>query len=124
MVSLLGGPSDLAENSDRYLRKAAVVVPVLAAADGWLSGCATRDLGLVVVQLGGGRKRPTDDIDHAVGIDRILPLGTKVLRGEPIALVHAADHAQGEAMAKNVSRCFTIGDEPPAPQPVVLKRIG
>jgi thymidine phosphorylase len=124
MVSLLGGPSDLAENSDRYLRKAAVVVPVLAAADGWLSGCATRDLGLVVVELGGGRKRPTDDIDHAVGIDRILPLGTKVLRGEPIALVHAADHAQGEAMAKSVSRCFTIGDEPPAPQPVVLKRIG
>nr|WP_262913597.1 thymidine phosphorylase [Rhizobium halophilum] len=124
MVSLLGGPPDLAENPDRHLRKASVVVPVTAETDGWLSGCATRDLGLAVVELGGGRKRPTDAIDHAVGIDRILPLGTKVSRGEPIAFVHAANHAQGEAMAKNVSRCFTIDDGPPAPQPVVLKRIG
>ncbi|MET3584483.1 thymidine phosphorylase [Pseudorhizobium tarimense] len=124
MVSLLGGPPDLAENPDRHLRKAPVVLPVLAAADGWLSGCDTRDLGLAVVKIGGGRKRPSDDIDRAVGINQILPLGSRVSRGEPIAFVHANDRAEGEAMAENVSRCFTIRDEPPAPQPLVLKRIG
>ncbi|HEX2146668.1 MAG TPA: thymidine phosphorylase, partial [Pseudorhizobium sp.] len=61
MVARLGGPSDLVEKPDLYLRRADIVVPVPAPADGWLTACATRDLGLAVVELGGGRKRAQDE---------------------------------------------------------------
>lgn len=123
MVARLGGPSDLVEKPDLYLRRADIVVPVPAPADGWLTACATRDLGLAVVELGGGRKRAQDEIDHAVGIDGIQPLGTCLAAGEPIAFVHAADEVAGKRVAEMVARCFTVSDEPPAPQPVILKKI-
>lgn len=123
MVHLLGGPADFVERPDHYLPGAAAVVPVLAQESGWLSGCATRDLGLAVIELGGGRKRPQDDIDHAVGVADILPLGSPVSRGDPIAFVHAADRAEGERMAEAVRRCFAMSEEAPAVTPVVIERI-
>ncbi|MEH6690761.1 MAG: thymidine phosphorylase [Pseudorhizobium pelagicum] len=123
MVHLLGGPADLVERPDHYLPEAAAVVPVVAQESGWLSACATRDLGLAVIELGGGRKRPQDDIDHAVGVADILPLGSQVSRGDPIAFVHAADRAEGERMAEAVRRCFAMSEEAPAVTPVVIERI-
>ena len=42
---------------------------------------ATRDIGLAVVALGGGRTEPDDAIDHAVGITALLPVGAEVRRG-------------------------------------------
>ena len=123
MVHLLGGPADLVERPDHYLSGAAAVVPVVAQEGGWLSACATRDLGLAVIELGGGRKRPQDDIDHAVGVADIVPLGSQVSRGDPIAFVHAADRAEGERMAEAVRRCFAMSEEAPAVTPVVIERI-
>ena len=124
MVHLLGGPADFVLRPEAYLRKAPVILPVPAPQDGWLTACATRNLGLAVIELGGGRKRTTDAIDPSVGIDRILPLGSKVSKGEPIAFVHAAGREGGEKAAADVARCFTLADRPPGASPVVLKRIG
>lgn len=123
MVAALGGPADFVEKPDLYLRKAAVTVPVRAPESGWLSACSTRALGLAVMELGGGRRRPQDDIDHSVGLDRIVPLGNRVTKGDPIAVVHAADRDQGEDIAKAVACCFTLADREPDRLPVILKRI-
>ena len=123
MVHSLGGPADFVENSTRYLAFAPVEIPVLASAEGWLSACATRDLGMAVVDLGGGRRRPSDSIDHRVGLSRLLPLGTKVEKGDPIGLVHAADEQSGERVAQAVSAAYTIAEQAPAATSVILKRI-
>jgi thymidine phosphorylase len=123
MVHALGGPTDFVENSDGYLRKARHVIPVPAPESGWLSAVSTRDLGLAVVELGGGRKHPRDPIDHAVGLDQILPMGSRVERNDPIAFVHAADRDQGERLAKSVANLFTIADRKTDRLPVILKRI-
>ncbi|QND21873.1 thymidine phosphorylase [Rhizobium leguminosarum bv. viciae] len=96
MVSMLGGPADLIENPDRYLARAPVEKPVPAARSGWLAACDARGIGVSVIDLGGGRRHPADRIDHRVGFSELLPLGTRVTAGEPIALVHAADEAAAE----------------------------
>ena len=63
MVSVLGGPADLLAAPDRHLPAAPVVLPVKAAAGGYVQTIDCRRLGLTVVSLGGGRHRPEDDID-------------------------------------------------------------
>ncbi|WP_081088388.1 thymidine phosphorylase [Agrobacterium tumefaciens] len=123
MVSALGGPSDFVDRPSHYLPSAPATLPVPAPRSGWLASCATRDLGMVVVELGGGRRKPSDTIDAAVGISDILPLGTKVEKGEPIALVHAASKEEAERAAERIAACYGIGDSVTETGNVVLERI-
>ncbi|WP_082065542.1 thymidine phosphorylase [Agrobacterium arsenijevicii] len=123
MVSALGGPSDFVERASHYLPSAPVILPVPAPHSGWLSSCATRDLGMVVVELGGGRRKPSDTIDPSVGISDILPLGTKVEEGEPIAIVHAASKEEAERAVKRIAACYGITDSVPEISAPIVERI-
>jgi thymidine phosphorylase len=124
MVHALGGPADFCERPETYLPKAPEIRPVLAARDGFLSRCETRAVGMAVVELGGGRRRASDPIDHRVGISDILPLGTQVQKGDRIATVHAATPGGAERGAADINACYEISDQKPVVMPVVIGRIG
>jgi thymidine phosphorylase len=123
MVTALGGPADFVENPEKYLPKAVVELAVKATADGFVTGVATRDIGLAVVALGGGRTRPDDKIDHAVGLTGLLPVGAEVRAGEPLALVHARTEADAQAAVEGVRAAYTIGTSKPPAEKTVLRRI-
>ena len=78
MVAALGGPPDFVEQMDRHLAPAPIVREIMAPAAGVVAAIDTRGVGMAVVALGGGRRLPTDAIDHAVGFDRLLGLGAPV----------------------------------------------
>jgi thymidine phosphorylase len=119
MVAALGGPADFVENADRYLPAAPVTLPVPAPAAGNVAAMDARAVGLAIVRLGGGRQRPTDSVDHRVGLTEVIGLGTKVSSGEPLALVHAADDAGAAACVAAVQAAVRIGDAPAVPPPVL-----
>jgi thymidine phosphorylase len=123
MVAALGGPADFVEKPEKYLPKAAVEFAVKATGNGFVSGIATRDIGLAVIGLGGGRTRPDDKVDHAVGITRLLPIGAEVRAGEPLALVHARTEAEAESAAAAVLSAYTIGASKPAADKTVIRRV-
>lgn len=123
MVQLLGGPGDFVDRPERYLPQAPVEIPVLAERGGWISGCNARDIGMAVIALGGGRRHPADDIDHRVGFDRLLPIGTKVGQGDMIAMVHAGDREKGEQAAGMIAANYQIADEAPELRPLIVGRM-
>ncbi len=123
MVTALGGPADFVENAEKYLPKAPIELAVQAEKDGFVTGLATRDIGLAVVTLGGGRTRPDDKIDHAVGLTRLLPVGAEVRSGEPLALVHARTQADAEGAAAAVRAAYTIGASKPPAEKTLFRRI-
>ncbi|MCR6500563.1 thymidine phosphorylase [Shinella sp. CPCC 101442] len=123
MVHALGGPSDIIENADAYLPSAPVIRQVIAAQSGYLSVCDTRGVGLAVIELGGGRSRPDDTIDHRVGFDRLLPLGTRVEKGDEIGRVHAANTEDAGRAAQRLAAFYPIAPEAPALPPDILTRI-
>ena len=96
---------------------------VTAAENGFVTGIATRDIGLAVVALGGGRTRPGDGIDHAVGITRLLPVGASVAAGDPLALVHARSRAAAERAAATIRAAYAIGAAKPPPRKPVIRRV-
>jgi thymidine phosphorylase len=124
MVAALDGPADFIEKMETYLPKAPVEHPVRAPAGGFVTEIATRDLGIAVVALGGGRSRAEDAIDHSVGFDRLLPLGAEVAAGEALAVVHARSQDDAERAAAAVLRCYGIGPARPTAKKAVLRRIG
>ncbi len=123
MVHLLGGPVDLLEKADRYLEKAPAIVPILAREGGHLSTVDTRGLGIAVIELGGGRLRPEDGIDHRTGFSGLKPLGSKVEKGEPLGFVHAANLDDARAMAMKVAGLYTVTVGAAENRPVILGRI-
>jgi thymidine phosphorylase len=124
MVVALGGPADLLEKPGRHLAAAPVVRPVHAEGSGHVARIATRDVGVAVVALGGGRIRPPDPIDHAVGFTELAPVGAQVDRDRPLGIVHARDEAAAEAAARALRRAYTLGDAPQTRAPLILDRIG
>ncbi|HBF30169.1 thymidine phosphorylase [Rhizobium sp.] len=123
MVHGLGGPADLLERANHYLPKARIEKPVLAPESGYLINVATRDLGMAVIDLGGGRRLVTDCVDHSVGFRGFLPLGTAVQKGDVLATVHAADEASARRAAETILASYTLGDSAPDARPVIVERI-
>ena len=121
MVAALGGPPDVLGAPG--LAAAPVVLPVAAPYGGYVGRPNVRALGLVVVQLGGGRLRAGGAVDPRVGLSQLLPPGARVARGDPLALVHAADAAAAAAAVRAVLLASRIGEAVPAHGPVVLGRV-
>ncbi|MFM4825757.1 thymidine phosphorylase [Aeromonas bivalvium] len=124
MVTGLGGPSDFMERYDAYLPKAAIVRPVYAAQSGFVTAMDTRELGLAVVAMGGGRRAAGDKLDYAVGLTDFIRLGQSVEADKPLALIHAQTEAQFAEAARMVQAAVKIGDTRPEALPEVYRRIG
>ncbi len=123
MVAALGGPPDFLDHFATHLRGAVEVAEVTAGREGFVTAIDTRSLGLAVVELGGGRRRPGDAIDHSVGLDDLLGLGASVEADTPLARVHAADETAFAVAEARVRAAYVIGDAAPEEMPLILDRI-
>lgn len=123
MVAAQGGPADFVERYDSYLPKATLSKPVFAEHSGIITAMDTRELGMSVVGLGGGRRRATDCIDYSVGLTDMVRLGDNVDAQRPLAIVHASDEASWQQAAQAVRSAIVLGDKAPAENPVVYRRI-
>ena len=124
MVAALGGPKNLLENAGRHLAGAPIVRAVHPTWPAFVQAIATRDIGVAVVALGGGRTRPEDAVDHAVGFTDLAGVGERVDGERPLGVVHAASEARAERAAEALRGAYTLSDKAPAATPVILDRIG
>jgi thymidine phosphorylase len=123
MVSALGGPADFVEKSSDYLPKAPVRQAILASRSGWVSGMKTRDIGLLVVDLGGGRHKASDSVDARVGFTEFAQVGQAVRQGDVLAVVHAGDAASAEQAQQTLLTLIEIADAPPIDLPPFITRL-
>jgi thymidine phosphorylase len=119
MVSALGGPGDLVEAPERHLDHAPVVIPVAAPNAGFVERIDCRALGLAVVGLGGGRRRPEDTIDYQVGLTDLVELGERVDAGQPIAVVHARDVLAAQNAISEIQTAYSFASTGPQVPPSV-----
>ncbi|WP_291744886.1 thymidine phosphorylase [Bauldia sp.] len=125
MVAALGGPGDFMEKPGTYLKAAPVVRPVTANQAGIVDAIDGRKIGVAVVELGGGRAREADTIDHAVGFTALAGLGATVGGDDvPLAIVHARTEAHAERAEAALRAAYSVGDGPAEPSAAVLERIG
>lgn len=124
MVRDLGGPADILEKADRHLPAAPVIRPIAAERDGVVAAVDARAIGVAIVALGGGRTRPEDGVDHAVGLTEIAAIGESVgAKGRPLALLHARDEASAAAAEAAIRAAVTVADTAPAQPALVAERI-
>jgi pyrimidine-nucleoside phosphorylase len=113
-VSAQGGAPDALES----LPTSAAIREVRAPRTGHITGFAALGVGRAALALGAGRKKKTDRIDPAAGVEILTKPGARVEKGDPVARLHGdrgAEEAEGLIL-----RALEIGDEPPAPAPAIL----
>jgi thymidine phosphorylase len=122
MVALLGGPKNFLSSYKKHLKQAPIVKPVFASVEGVVSSIVTRNLGLAVIELGGGRRVASDSINHAVGLDQLLGKGMGVDGKTPLCMVHAQTESDFEKAEAIIKAAYTIG-ETGASGPNIIERI-
>ncbi|MGL5361191.1 MAG: thymidine phosphorylase, partial [Shewanella sp.] len=113
MVAGLGGPVDFVEHYSKYLPTAPIIRPVFADTQGVATRMDTRELGLAVVALGGGRRKPGDALDYSVGLSQVCALGATIDPSTPLAMIHAQSEDAFAQAQQAVKNAIHIGETAP-----------
>ncbi len=95
---------------DNHLKVKAIKKDIFSPQPWWVKEIKTRDLGLILIELGGGRKQVTDKINFNVGYDHVLKVGDKVDTSTPLLTVYTNSEDDYENVRKKIADCFVIVD--------------
>ncbi len=119
MVTAMGGPADFVEKYDSHLAKAPVVRRV--SGEGFVASVNTRAIGNAIIELGGGRRKVGEALDHAVGFSDIARVGAELDDDTPLAVIHAASEADADRAEQNLRDACALDDSPPGLRPVICE---
>lgn len=117
LVHAQGGDLAYVDDPER-LPRAALVETVSAARAGYLSGINAREVGETSVELGAGRARKEDLIEHSVGIVIHHKVGDRVEKGQPLFTIHANDPAKLKKARARLLAAHQWSDSPCDPLPL------
>jgi pyrimidine-nucleoside phosphorylase len=100
------------------LPSARLVKDVLAPRSGYVAALDAAEIGLTSVDLGAGRAKKGDTIDHAVGIIVHRKVGDQVEAGEALFTVHANDEAKLESASQRLLQAVEWSGAPVKPLPL------
>jgi len=121
MVKALGGPADIVERPNKHLAKAPVVRPAKLG-KGVVTYMDVADIGRAVLALGGGRRLPTDGIDHAVGLSDVAGLGDVIGSTRPFCMIHARNEYDATRAEAALKAAVLVGETTPKPRPLIFGR--
>ena len=117
MLSAQGG------HLERGLPVAPVQVPIAADRDGFVESIDALEIGLSAVDLGAGRIKKEDTIDHAAGFVLNALVGDRVREGDPLVTVHARSPDLVGRVEQRVRAAWHLTDHEVRRPPHVLARV-
>jgi pyrimidine-nucleoside phosphorylase len=105
------------------LPKAPSVVAVSAVSAGHVESIDALAVGLAALDLGAGRHRKEDVVDHAAGLVIAAPVGAQVAVGDPLVWVHSSSAALAEKVAPALREAWRLSPREVVRPPHVLARV-
>ena len=110
-IELQAGDPKVCDKPQLLLTKGLAEVPVLAASSGYISEIDTFAVGRAVCDIGGGRIKAEDGVDHAVGLACEKKLGEKVKKGDTLAVIYCRRKSQADSISENLQNAYKIAKE-------------
>ena len=110
MISELGGANDFFEKPKNYLTPSNIQRNICCKQSGYVKKINTKNLGNILILLGGGRQKVEDDIDFSVGMKLLIELDTYVEKNQPICTLYARDEESFNIAEKEIIESFEIGE--------------
>jgi pyrimidine-nucleoside phosphorylase len=92
---------------------------ITAGRAGFITGVETDEVGRVVMDWGGGRRRLEDKIDHAVGLHLHVKIGDQVNAGDPLVTAYYNDESKFEEMSARLRAAYRIEESAPKSEPLI-----
>ncbi len=121
-IQAQGGTRRVVEDYS-LLPHASIVAEVAAPRDAFIAGIDAEQVGLTSVDLGGGRAKKSDLVDHAVGIVFQRKIGERVARGDPLLTLHANDRAKFDAATARLLAAYEFSETAPKLPPLIHRII-
>ncbi len=120
MVKNQDGDIDYIRNPEKYT-KARVVKPVLATESGYIKTINTEKVGMVSLNLGGGRQVITDDIVPEVGLIVKKKIGDPVEKDDVLCEIHANSDSDLEQAEKSYRDALKFSDKKVDRNPLIYE---
>ena len=112
MINALGGPADFCDHPEKYLPRAPIIRQVYAEHSGYVKSMLTRNIGLSLIGLKGGRTRPDQAIDFATGFSGFCQIGDYLSPERPIAFVHARSEQDFHQAEMEIRLAVKLDEKP------------
>ena len=117
LVESQGGDAAMIDDPS-LLPQASIIESYTAKQDGYLSQVEAMAAARAAFELGAGREKKTDSIDHAVGLKVFVKQGDKVAAGQELAAIYADDPARIPACRAELDQVFAYSETPIEPLPL------
>ena len=121
-IAAQGGDAACLEDPSLF-PQAAVAAEVKSPAGGFIAHMDAEAIGLAAVALGAGRTVKDGPVDHAAGIILHKKTGDSVAPGNVLCTLYTNKTEAVSEAADRFLAALTFADEPPVPQPLILKSI-
>jgi len=122
LVVAQGGDGRYVDEPERFPR-ADYVKTIRAPQCGYVAAMVASEIGIAVVELGGGREEKGQAIDHRVGVVMHVKVGDRVAQDTSLFTVHAATPEGLAAAATRILHCIRFSDTPVDRLPLFYDRI-
>lgn len=117
LVEAQGGDVRMVDDP-ALLPKARLEMPFDSPAGGFIQFLDARMVAQAAVDLGAGREKKGDPIDHAVGIQVHVKVGVQVERGTRLATIYANDERKAQTALERLSLAFEFSETRAEPLPL------
>ncbi len=124
MVTMLGGPDDFCDHPEKYLPKAQIIRPVYAPKTGYVTAMQTREIGMSVISLKGGRTHPDQHLNYATGFTEFCQIGDCIDENTPLAFINASTEDEFEKASAELQKYITISEQKPELSNPIIETIG
>jgi len=118
LVRAQGGDIDYVKHPDK-LPQAPVIKTVKSPETGYLSQINARVVGETAVDLGAGREKKGDQINHAVGVEILREVGDQIKAGDDLFILHAQDQADFDIAKTRLIKAHKWSESHVDPLPLV-----
>ena len=121
MVQRQGGDVSYLEQPEKF--QLAPAYPIQVPQDGYIASMQTDEIGNVVALLGAGRERKEDAVDTGAGIRFTAKTGTKVCKGQTIALLYTHRPERAQEATERYINALHFSQSAPSPSALIQERI-
>lgn len=118
-VEYQGGDAAFIDDTS-LLPAAPVKHEITASESGWLAGIVAETAGYASVEIGAGRKKKSDSIDHGVGFVFHVKTGDAISPGTPLVTIYAASEEDAKRIEPMLRSAFVLSSAPVEKPPVVI----